>query len=143
MNRTSRVLSLFFLLPFFTLIGNSCSKNPCPETACECGESVCDRCFDQIASVDGQFCEEYLFDPNGYHRLIEGYHQENQTSGSAKEVLEKVDVYFDMSDGMNYKVIQAEDEAGLLTDLVNILSGETVEYFRLRADEGNEIEPFV
>ncbi|MDX2246889.1 MAG: hypothetical protein SF052_08955 [Bacteroidia bacterium] len=97
-------------------------------------------CETQIAEVDENFCSEYLSEGKGYQQLIEGFHQISQQSGSAKEVLDRVDIYLDMSDGMNYKVAQAEDDAGLLTDLVNLVSGEKAEYFRLSSAAGNEIE---
>ncbi|MEZ4775301.1 MAG: hypothetical protein R3D00_19100 [Bacteroidia bacterium] len=135
--------SFFFLtriLVFSLIIYSGCSKNPCPASDCACGEEICEMCEEQIASVDGAFCGDYLSEANGFHKLIDGFHQISQQNGSAKEVLDRVDVYFDMSDGMNYKVAKAEDDAGLLTDLVNLISGEKAEYFRLSSASGNEIE---
>ncbi|MEZ4826406.1 MAG: hypothetical protein R3C61_08945 [Bacteroidia bacterium] len=133
--------SFWFSVALMFLIGISgCSKNPCPTTECSCGEEICDMCEEQIATVDAGFCDEYLAEATGYQKLIDGFHQANLQNGSAKEVLDRVDVYFDMSDGMNYKVAKAEDDAGLLTDMVNLISGENAVYFRLTATPGSEIE---
>ena len=130
---------LILLMPLMVFLAG-CSSNPCPATECDCAAEVCDLCIDAIAAVDENICNTYLFEASGYQKLIDGFHTVTHQTGSADKVAERMNVYLDFSDGMNYKVNQAETEAGLLTDLVNILSAEKVDYFRLRAEKGNEIE---
>ncbi len=116
----------------------SCGKDPCPASVCACDEEACDACAEAIADLDARFCETYLSDDAGWHRLIQAYHQQLSPNPGLAAARPLVDLYLDMSDGMRIKIQKAEEEAGLMTDLVNVLSGREVAYFKLK-DEANQV----
>ncbi|GAB4430517.1 MAG: hypothetical protein OHK0039_49180 [Bacteroidia bacterium] len=112
-------------------------------TDCGCEELVCETCSDKIQQLEDRYDQQYLASADGYHKLIADFHNATNPSGSAGQVLNRTDLYFDMSDGMYDKIQEAETQgSGLLTDLVNVLSsvGGDLAYYRLQA-EGEPVVP--
>lgn len=113
------------------------------DVACNCQPEACETCTDKLLDQEDQIYQDYLAEADDYHRLVKEFHHATQGEGSAANVLKQVDLFFDMSDGMHAKITEAEGQgSGLLTDLVNVVSGSGNQagYFRL---ERNAPEKFV
>lgn len=129
---------LFLLLCLF-----ACTVDPEDsfKSECACEEDTCERCEDAIAELDDRFYANYLADAEGWNRLIEAYHRQRMGQPAQTEVKPVIDIYLDMSWGMSPKIRAVEERSGLLTDLINIVAARQPNYFRLRDEKGQEIEP--
>ncbi|MEM7660542.1 MAG: hypothetical protein AAF399_30850, partial [Bacteroidota bacterium] len=133
--------SLLLLVFSALILGAGCGSSALD---CNCDPDACYSCEEKIYALESEFEGQYLSDPNGYHDLIAGYHRASREDGSAQAVLEQIDLYFDMSNGMYDKIQEAEQQGtGLLTDLINVVSsvGQSVEYFRLETGASEKIQP--
>lgn len=112
-----------------------------PAVDCNCEVEACDACEEKIARLEENFYAQYLEDGQKMYRLVQGFEQASQKQGSAREVSDHIDMYFDMSSGLHQKVSQTRrGNTDLLTDLINIVSRSPATYYRLNAKLSNPLE---
>ena len=129
--------SLIIISFLLTLLGSCGSEQ---SSNCNCEEEVCLACDEKINSIEDKFARNYLDDATGMFKLIENFHRDTRETGSAKGLVDQVDMYFDMSSGLHQKVMDTRrGDKDLLTDLINIVSRENAHYFKLIAESQNKL----